>query len=159
MEKEKMIKEKETAQAQKPDPALKRLEVLVGGWKMKGRTLDSQEDNMIGEISGEWIAGGFFLQLTGWIRIKDFEVQSVEIIGYDPVKKIFPSNAFGSMQSGPLPYEWDIQGNAVTHSGGGATYRGTINDNGKTITGGWRPNPDTPLSEGSAYDVTMYRVE
>lgn len=35
-----------------PDPALKRLEVLVGGWRMKGRTLDSQEDDVVGELSG-----------------------------------------------------------------------------------------------------------
>lgn len=159
MPKDKMIKEKKPAQTQKPDPALKRLEVLAGKWEMKGRTLDSQEDNMTGEISGEWIAGGFFLQLTGWIRIKEFEVQSVEIIGYDPVKKIFPSTAFGSMQGNPLPYEWHIQGRTVTHSGGGATYTGTISDDGKTITGGWRPDSGAKLSEGSAYDVTMYRVK
>src|ERR1051325_2497674 len=156
MAKGKMTKEKDKAQTPKPDPALKRLEILVGKWKMKGRTLDSQEDNMTGEVTGEWIAGGFFLQLTGWIRIKDFEVQSMEIIGYDPEKKIFPSNAFGNMKSSPLPYEWDIQGKTVTHSGGGATYKGTVSGDGKTITGAWRPDPGAELSEGSAYDVTMY---
>jgi hypothetical protein len=29
----------------KPDPALRRLDGLVGTWKITGRTLDSKEDN------------------------------------------------------------------------------------------------------------------
>jgi hypothetical protein len=31
-----------------PDPALKRLEKLVGTWELKGRTLNSTEDNITG---------------------------------------------------------------------------------------------------------------
>ena len=158
-----MTDDKTNTQAQrqtpKPNPALKRLEVLVGKWKMKGRTLDSKEDNMTGELTGEWIAGGFFLQLTGWIRFKGFEVQSVEIIGYDPVKKIFPSIVFANMEGNPIPYQWDVQGNTVTHSGLGATYKGTISDDGNTITGGWRPDEGVEPTDGKAYDMTMYRVK
>ena len=45
-----------------PDPALKRLDKLGGSWTMKGRTLDSDEDNIAGRTTFEWLPGGFFLQ-------------------------------------------------------------------------------------------------
>ena len=38
-----------------PDPALKRLEKLVGTWSIKGRTLDSQDDNISGRVTIELI--------------------------------------------------------------------------------------------------------
>jgi hypothetical protein len=44
-----------------PDPALKRLEKFVGTWEFKGRTLDSDEDNVFGTTTFEWLPVGFFL--------------------------------------------------------------------------------------------------
>jgi hypothetical protein len=37
----------------KPDPALKRLDKLVGTWEIKGRTLNSKEDNISGRVTIE----------------------------------------------------------------------------------------------------------
>jgi hypothetical protein len=44
-----------------PDPALKRLDWFVGTWEIKGRTLDSEQDNVSGRTTFEWLPGGFFL--------------------------------------------------------------------------------------------------
>lgn len=143
---------------QTPNPALKNLEILVGKWKMSGRTLNSIEDNITGELSGEWILDGFFLELKGWIRFQDFEVQSIEIIGYDAERKIFPAIVFGNSDGNPLQYQWDVQGNILTHSAAaGATYKGTVSDDKKTISGGWRPDKGVETNDGNAYDMTMYR--
>ena len=147
------------SQVFEPDPMLKRLAVLAGEWTMTGRTLGSQKDDMTGELAGEWILGGLFLQLTGWIRFNDFEVQSIEIIGYDAASEKFPSTVFSNPGGTPLPYKWDVEGKTVMHSGGGATYRGTVSDDGNKITGGWRPDENEKVTEGNAYDMTMYRVD
>lgn len=48
-----------------PDPALKRLEKLVGTWKLTGRTLSSKEDNITGWTTFEWMPGGIFSEI-GW---------------------------------------------------------------------------------------------
>ena len=60
---EKKVEEDTTTQASqnppKPDPAHKRLEGLVGTWTLKGRTLDSKEDNITGWTTFEWMLGGF----------------------------------------------------------------------------------------------------
>ncbi len=76
----------------------------------------------------------------------------------DSKKKTFPASVYASMSGDVLSYEWDIRGNILIHSGLGATYRGTISEDGNTITGGWRPNEGTPTTDGTAYDAVMVRV-
>jgi len=44
-------------QTPQPDPALKALDVLIGTWDLKGRTLDSDEDNISGWNTFEWLPG------------------------------------------------------------------------------------------------------
>lgn len=142
-----------------PNPALKRLEKLVGTWKLTGRTLSSEEDNITGWTTFEWMLGGFFLKAVGEINFKGFIMQNLEIISYDPERKIFPSNVYSSM-SGTVPsYEWDVQGNTVIHSGLGATYIGKFSEDGNMLIGGWRPDEGTESTDGAAYDATMVRMD
>ncbi|GHO85585.1 DUF1579 family protein [Dictyobacter formicarum] len=141
-----------------PDPALKRLEKLVGKWELKGRTLTSDEDNITGWTTFEWMPGGFFLKVVGEMNFKGFVMQSLEIIGYDPERKKFSANVYSSMSGDVLSYEWDVQGNTVIHSGSGATYTGTLSEDGQILSGGWRPDAGTASTDGAAYDAIMTRV-
>ena len=58
----------------------------------------------------------------------------------------------------PLPYWWDVQGDIVTHWTEGSKYTGTFSEDGKILSGGWRPEGDKE-SPGNAYDATMIRVD
>jgi Protein of unknown function (DUF1579) len=149
----------QTGQPRQPDPALKRLEILVGKWEMMGRTLDSEEDNIFGWNTFEWMPGGFFLKSEGEINFKGFLLKALEIIAYDPQRDVFPSHVYSSMSGDVVPYEWDVHGSTLIHSGMGAAFTGTISKGGSTITGGWRPNAGTPETEGAAYDAIMKRVK
>jgi uncharacterized protein DUF1579 len=151
--------ENNSQQQPKPNPALKRLEKLVGKWELKGRTLGSKEDNITGWNTFEWMPGGFFLKSLGEINFKGFIIQSLEIIAYDPKKKTFPSSVYSNMSGDVLPYKWDVQGNTVIHSGLGATYTGTLSEYGTTLMGSWRPDKGTESTDGNAYDAVMTRVE
>jgi len=146
-------------QLPKPSPALKRLEKLVGMWDIKGHTLDSREDNITGWTTFEWMPGGFFLKSTGEINFRGFRIQSVEIIAYDPTTQAFPSSVYSSVSGAVLPYEWDVQGNKVTHWMDAAKYTGTFSDDGKTLTGGWRPLEGAEDPENVAYDAVMTRLD
>jgi len=53
---------------------LARLGTLVGTWNMSGRTLDSDTDNIHGQVTIEWILAGSVLQLKGGMQINDFEI-------------------------------------------------------------------------------------
>jgi hypothetical protein len=57
-------------QTPKPDPALRRLDVLLGTWDLTGHTLDSDEDNITGWNTFEWLPGGFLMKSTGEINFK-----------------------------------------------------------------------------------------
>jgi hypothetical protein len=141
-----------------PDPALKRLERLVGEWEITGRTLDSPEDNIRGRVAIKWLPGGFFLQQRGAMEMTGFTVESLEIVGYDPATDTFPSYVYSSLGGIPDLYHWDVQGDVVTHWTEGSTYTGTFSADGTTLSGGWRPEHDTAESAGNAYDAVMTRV-
>lgn len=86
-------------------------------------------------------------------------MQSLEIIAYDPERKTFPASVYSSMSGTVLSYKWDVQGNTVIHSGLGATYMGTFSEDGNTLIGGWRPDEGTEVTDGTAYDAIMVRVQ
>lgn len=143
----------------RPDPALERLEKLVGTWELKGRTLDSKEDNISGWSTFEWLPGGFFLQISGEITFKGLRIQSMEIIAYDPTSQTFPANVYSDMSGTVLSYQWNVQGNIVTHWTKGAKYTGTFSEDGNILTGGWRPDEGAEVTDGATDDATMIRVQ
>lgn len=124
-----------TLQPLRPEPALKRLDVLVGKWDLRGRTLDAAEDNITGWVNFEWLPGGFFLQATGEIDFMGTKVQSLEILGYDPETKIFPANVYSNMDGKVTKYYWDILGNTVTHWTKGSKYTGKLSEDGHILSG------------------------
>lgn len=142
-----------------PDPALKRLEILVGKWELRGRTLAAKEDNITGWTTFAWMLGGFFLEARGEINFKGDVIQSLEIISYNPVSKTFPSYVFSNLSGSVLPYFWDVQGNTVTHWMESSRYTGTLSADGNTLSGGWRPLAGTKASDESTYDAVMTRVK
>jgi len=141
-----------------PDPALGRLDKLVGTWRITGRTLDSQEDNISGWVTIEWLPGGFFLQQRGEMDFMGFTMQSLELIAYDPSIKAFSSYVYSNMGGVPLPYHWDVQGDIVTHWTEGSKYTGTFSEDGTILSGGWRPEGGKEGPE-NAYDATMIRID
>src|ERR1700752_341445 len=143
----------------KPDPALKRLDVLVGRWELKGRTLDTAEDNITGWVIFEWLPGAFFLEARGEIDFMGTKIQSLEILGYDPQTHIFQASVYSNMDGNVLQYYWDIQGDAVTHWTEGSTYTGTLSDDGNTLAGGWRAQEGSEGGPESTYDAVMPRVK
>ena len=146
-------------QLPKPHPALKRLDVLIGTWDLTGRTIDSDIDNITGWNTFEWLPGEFFLKSTGEIDFKGDKIQSLEIIGYDPLTNTFPSSVYSNMDGNVLPYSWDVQGNTVTHSDASSKYTGTLSEDGQTLSGGWRPKEGEQESPENSYDAIMTRIQ
>lgn len=143
---------------QTPEPAFRRFDKVIGKWDMTGRTLDSDEDDITGWNSFEWMLGGFFLKSEGEINFQGTVFQSLEIIAYDPETQTFPSTVYSSMSGEVLPYAWDVQGNTLIHTDPNTIYTGTFSEDGNTITGGWRPKEGVESSPGSAYDAVMTRI-
>jgi hypothetical protein len=142
-------------QPPQPDPALKQLDRYVGTWDMKGKTLDSQVDNVSGQTTFEWLPGGFFLTQRIKLSFTGYEIQGLEVIGYDPETGTFPSTVYPSLFGTPIPYRWEVDGNELTITTEmlGAVFHGRWREDGTSFSGGWRPMPGREGPGNVAYDV------
>jgi len=143
-------------QAGTPHVALKRLEKLVGTWEIRGRTPDAKEDNILGRMTCEWMPGGFFLTQRGEIHFGGSTIRTLEIIGYDPASDTFAASVYSDMSGAVLAYHWDVRGNTVTHWTATDKYTGTFSEDGRILSGGWKP---IASKGGMAYDAVMTRVD
>ena len=125
---------------------------------MTGRTLGADDDDISGTSTITFMLDGELLALEGDQWVKDFHVRSLELIWYDADAGEFRSHVYTGDGATPLDYRWEIDGNEIVHAGLGATYRGSISDDGTRIVGGWRPDPGSEGADESAYDVTMRRT-
>ena len=152
-----MSDDTQAQQMPKPDPALKRLEKFIGTWEMKGRTLNSKEDNVYGRATFEWLPGGFFLQQRIELNFMGMELRSLELIRYDPETQTFPSDVYSNMSPIPLPYNWDVQGDtlkiSVDYGPINAAFNGKFSEDGNSFSGGWRPNPGADETINVPYDI------
>jgi hypothetical protein len=149
-----------------PDPAMRRLDRLVGKWKMTGQTLGSNPANITATTTFKWLhpdAGtGFFLQQDMDMDYAGTRIQSHELIGYNCKTRTFSSNVFSNMAAEPWPYEWDIQGDTLTisikHGPMDAIFTGKFSPDGNSFTGGWRPDPGADETINAPYDIRASRI-
>ena len=146
-------------QLPQPNPALKRLEKLIGRWTIKGRTLDAKSDNIAGHVTIQWLPGGFFLEQRGEIDFMGSWIFSLEIVGYDPLTDTFPSYVFSNMGETSASYYWDVRGDVVTHWTKGSKYTGMFSADGAVLSGGWRSEGDEPGSPENSYDAVMVKIK
>jgi hypothetical protein len=143
-----------------PDPKLRLLDRYVGTWDMTGRTVDSDVDNVVGRATFEWLPGGFFLQQRIKLSFAGFQIEGLEVIGYDPATGTFPSTVYPSMAGIPIPYRWEIDRDDLTITTDllGATFHGRWSEDGARFSGGWRPNPGREGPGNIAYDISGGRA-
>jgi len=116
----------------KPDPALQKLHGWVGHWTYEGEYKPGPlgpGGKFTGEYDGKMILGGFLLQARWTEKGPTGETRGLEIYGYDPVNKNFPSAVYmdnGSSLTGVM----NISGNTFTFSGkflaAGKLYEGRV---------------------------------
>jgi hypothetical protein len=145
-----------------PAPELRRLDRLVGRWSMEGNLVGSGEKNIRGETMFRWLPGGFFLEQRARIDFAGLQIDALELIAYDPETDTFPSTVYSNFSPDPLPYQWDVQGDAVTitvsYGPLDATFTGSWREDG-TFSGGWRPNPGADETVNVPYDIGGHRLE
>ena len=136
---------------------IEQLHVLTGTWDLTGRSAGADADDISGRMTGDTILDGTVLRLAGSMRVGDFETDSLELIWADPDSDGFRAHVY-SRFGPPLDYRWERSGDTLTHIASGATYTGTIEEDGALIVGAWKPNPGAPLQPGSDYTAVMRRL-
>src|SRR5262245_5813214 len=88
----------------RPDPRLEEFKRFIGSWEMRGRTLDSDVDDVTARATFEYLPGGFFVVQRFEADFAGTPIESLEVIGYDHATGTFPSTVYASMAATPLAY-------------------------------------------------------
>lgn len=134
-----------------PSAALTALDRLVGTWTVTG--------GAEGEVTYEWMAGGYFL--LQHVRLTQFgqEITGLEVIGNlhpfgEPVGQDVVSRFYDSLGN-TLDYVYELEGDTLTIWGGAkgspAYFRGTFDADDRTLVGEW------VYPGGGGYPSTMTR--
>ena len=134
-----------------PNPGLKALAKLVGTWKVSGDTK--------GELSYEWMDGGFFLVARGNTEQGGQRTKHVEIIGYDHEAGGAPSDVMTSRlytdRGDTLSYTHEVDDKGVTTwfgaKGSPSSFKARWVDD-DTLSGAW----EWP---GGGYKLTLSRIK
>jgi hypothetical protein len=125
-----------------PSTDLENLDRLVGTWKVSDPTGEGAVD---GQVSYEWLEGGFFLIQRVDLLQDGQRTRGIEVIGHErpfggetgaDVVSRYYDNAGNT-----LDYVYEIDGDTLTIWGGQkgspAYFRGTFDHDGDTLTGEW----------------------
>lgn len=138
----------------KPNSDLNGLQKLVGTWKQSG--------GVNGEISYEWMEGGFFLMQRVDLEQYGQPIKGVEIIGHlqpfgeEPSNEI-RSRFYSTLDGMTLDYVYEVEGNTLTIWGGEkgspAYFKGQFSDDGDTLSGSW------VYPGGGGYEAISTRIK
>ena len=138
----------------KLNPDLGTLERLIGTWKQSG--------GIEGEITYEWMEGGFFLIQRVNLEHDGHPIKGIEIIGHlqafgeEPSKDI-KSRFYSFLDGMTLDYVYEVDGDILTIWGGEkgspAYYKGQFSRDGNILTGGW------VYPGGGRYEAISTRVQ
>jgi hypothetical protein len=106
---------------------------------MEGHLPGSDEIVITGETSFRWLPGGFFLEQHGTMDFMGMQLDSLELIGYDPETGTFPSTVYSNIGPQPLPYRWEFDGDtvkiSVSYGPLDATFTGRFSEDGQSFGG------------------------
>lgn len=127
----------DSQQSPTPNPDLKSLDRLVGTWNVTGGAK--------GQVSYEWMEGGFFLIQHVDLDSDGRKIKGIEIIGHEqkfgeePGEEI-KTRYYDNMGS-TFDYVYELEGDTLMIWGGEkgspAYYKGMFSDDGDTLTGDW----------------------
>lgn len=142
-------------QSMRPYPGLKSVDKLVGRWRVSGPDIQ-------GQVSFEWMDGGFFLMQHVDLMHSGHKVKGIEIIGYErgfgatePSQDI-KSHWFDA-EGNTFEYTYEVTDDTLTIWGGErgspAYYQGKFSKDCTTNSGAW------VYPGGGGYESTMTRVK
>jgi len=90
----------QTTQAPKPGPEHQKLAAFLGNWTFEGE-IKPGPMGAGGKITGtdrvQWLPGGFFVERRADGKGPMGEMKALEIMGYDPAKKVYTYTYFDNM--------------------------------------------------------------
>ena len=83
--------------AASPSTEVRRWDIFAGDWALSGTAKDSPTATAYKvdwSLHEHWILGGFFMQVDQTWRANHHESHSLEILSYDPIRKVHASSGY-----------------------------------------------------------------
>jgi hypothetical protein len=140
------------------NPDLKSLDRLVGTWKISD---PSGKGEIRGQVTYEWMEGGFFLMQTFDFVHSGRKVKGIEVIGHERAFGAVPGEEIKSRvydnAGNTLDYVYELENDTLIIWGGQkgspAYFKGKFSADNNSCTGGW------VYPGGGGYQATMTRVK
>ena len=147
-------------QPPEPNPALERLDPLVGECTIEGTVPSDPPLAVRGRATFEWLTGGSFLVQSWDVAHPDFP-DGIAIIGSNASAEAFRQHYFDSRGVFRV-YEMSLRDNVWKlwrdSPNFSQRFTGTFSDDGKTITGRWEKSSDGSNWEHD-FDLTYMKVD
>ena len=137
---------------QVPNPALKKLQRLLGTWRVSGSFAT-------GQVRFEEMEGGFFILQHVELIAGGRHIKGVEYVGFDEDTQTLRSH-FMDNHGSNFTYTWDVDGDIVWiwfgDKGTDNFFRGIFDETGNTYSGRWQ----WPTGNGTTggYEAVANRV-
>jgi hypothetical protein len=82
-----------------PPPEMKQWDVWIGDWALSGKAKDRPDGpshTVDWQLHEHWVLDGFFVQVDQTWKGNGLELHSLELLSYDPIKKIHTISGFSS---------------------------------------------------------------
>ena len=82
-----------------PPPEIRKWDIWTGDWALSGMAKDRPDGpdyKVDWHLHEHWILGGFFMQVDQTWKGNGMRLRSLEILSYDPIRKIHTSSGFSS---------------------------------------------------------------
>jgi hypothetical protein len=145
-------------QAGVPNPDLQSLDRLVGTWKVSD---PSGSGSITGEVTYEWVEGGFFLMQHFDLDHGGHKNKGIELIGHFQMFGEAPSEeiktrVFSFLDGMVLDYVYELVDDTLIiwagAKGSPAYFKGQFSQDGDSLTGAW-------VYPGGGYESRMSRVK
>jgi hypothetical protein len=147
-------------QPPEPNPALERLDPLVGEWTIEGTVPSDPPLVVRGRVAFEWLMGGSFLVERWDVAHPDFP-DGIAIIGSDASAEALRQHYFDS-RGVIRVYEMSLRDNVWRlwrdSPDFSQRFSGTFSDDGRSITGRWVKSSDGSNWEHD-FDLTYVKVD
>jgi hypothetical protein len=143
-----------------PNPALERLNALVGEWTIEGTVPSDPPFVVRGRVAFEWLTGRSFLVERWDVAHPDFP-DGIAIIGSHASAEALRQHYFDSRGVFRV-YEMSLRDNVWQlwrdSPGFSQRFTGTFSDDGRRITGRWEKSSDGSNWEHD-FDLTYVKVD
>lgn len=143
---------KEAKPPARPSAGHKRLGIWLGKWNTQGRQYEGPVGpaaQIVATDTFDWAPGEFFLVHRFEGKVGDGDASCIEIIGYDPETKSYPTHTYYSTgltndwQSRESEGTWTLTGDWDMAGQKARARRTTVfSDEGNTMTGKWEMSID-----------------